>query len=58
MGLQISKTRVNKILILCINKEAGMSASGMGLRLRVAKRVTAQKSQSGHICGVNFSLEF
>lgn len=58
MGLQISKTGVNEILISRINKEAGMSASGMQLRLRNAKRVTAQKSQSGHSCGVNFSLEF
>lgn len=58
MGLQIFKTEVNKILILCINKEAGMSASGMGLRLRDTKRVTTQKSQSRHVCGVNFSPEF
>lgn len=52
MDTQISRPEVNKILILYINKEAGMSTSHMWLRLRHAKRVTAQNAQGEHIFGV------
>lgn len=54
MGIHISGTEVNTILMSYIDNETGMSISGMWLRLRCAKRVTTQNPQGGHIFGVPF----